>query len=205
VTTHEVDAVDLRPLFPGVPVGVGAVRRSGGDSPWARRRLDHAAGRDAARRALEGAGLPAGEIRKRADGSPWWPDGVVGSIAHDAGWAVAVAGRSADAAALGLDVTADVPIVDHAMRDLVLAPAERRDDGGDASRATVVFAAKEAVFKAVNPRWGIWLEHHDLWLDVGRERFTVVHGLEDLGVVVAGRWRRAASVVLAGCVVGGRS
>src|ERR1700761_3617241 len=60
-----------------------------------KRRREFAAGRGCARRALAALGLPPAPLLPGEGGAPRWPDGVVGSITHCAGYAAAaVAARN---------------------------------------------------------------------------------------------------------------
>jgi enterobactin synthetase component D len=125
---------------------------------------EHAAGRRAAVRALATLGV-SGTPQGPAGSRPVWPDGIVGSISH--------AGRSAAAAvawhdvvrAIGLDLdrSGALPADDAAA---VCSPAERRvleqaPAGPERdARATLLWVAKEAAFKAWDPwadgaLWGV--------------------------------------------------
>ncbi|MFE9258352.1 4'-phosphopantetheinyl transferase superfamily protein [Streptomyces sp. NPDC006879] len=114
------------------------------------RRDDFLAGRCAARRALTGADLPAGEILR--DGrKPVFPSGSVGSISHDGGLAVAVAARAERYAALGCDLELrGLPL---AAAHLVLTPEERAWTASAPDEAQAwwhllrAFCAKEAAYK----------------------------------------------------------
>lgn len=116
------------------------------------------AGRRAAARAvaaLAGAGGAAGS----RGSSPSWPPGFVGSISHAAGWAAAVVARSEVHRAVGLDLEVsgalpadDAVAVCSAVERTVLsrhAAGRERD-----AAATLHWAAKEAAFKAWDPRCG---------------------------------------------------
>ncbi len=92
-------------------------------------------------------------------------------------------------------------------------PAERAGLGADAERdGVVVFSAKEAVFKALNPLTGRWLEFEDVSVRLAADgaagggafeaRLTPVgRGPADPSRV-RGRWLRRDGVVLTGCLVG---
>lgn len=134
------------------------------------RRHHFALGRAAARLALRE--LTGGEacIGMLPSGSPAWPAGVVGSITHSRVLIAAAAGRAGEIEDLGIDV-------EDAMRHSVrlerwaCTPAERRVlrtrpvPDGSTGWSTVVFSAKEAVYKAVNPSTGLPLRFHDVELE----------------------------------------
>lgn len=122
-----------------------------------RRRRAFAAGRQCARGLLAavGAGVPAlgiGSLR-----APAWPEGVVGSISHDAGLCVVAVARAGVARGLGVDVESDRPL-DGRLRRRVCSDEElaRLEDAPEemAGRlAKLTFSAKEAVYKCIHPLW----------------------------------------------------
>jgi 4'-phosphopantetheinyl transferase EntD len=120
-------------------------------------------------------GHAASALPKQPSGAPKWPDGIVGSLAHDARVAVAAVAMSNDFAALGIDVE---PAEDLApdLRDLVTTPAERAKLAADPFRGKLLFAAKEAVYKAVYPLDGTVLDYHDIEVDLAERKATVRNG-----------------------------
>jgi 4'-phosphopantetheinyl transferase EntD len=142
---------------------VAAVRRASG------------AARVVARELLSQLGLPGRALPKASSGAPIWPEGVVGSLSHDRGVAIAAIARSRDYRALGVDVEAAEPLPGDLV-DLIATPRERADLGDDARRARLLFAAKEAVYKAVYPLDQIFLDHHDVEVDFSRHQATTRFG-----------------------------
>ncbi len=127
----------------------------------AKRQCEFIAGRTCASQALKNLyRIPAtaGEIQIpiQSDRSPRWPTGVVGSISHSEGWAMAVTGRSHSLAALGIDC--EVVLTDQAageIADLVLHPRDRKflsDQLTIGTLVTLAFSAKESLFKALNTK-----------------------------------------------------
>ena len=176
-----------------------------------KRKLEFAAGRIAAREALEGLGVPQIEILRGEGGEPRWPTGVVGSITHSTGLAMAMAGRIEDTASVGLDLEQRRPVED--IESLVAFGEERRwvastptlrDD-----RLLEIFAAKEAVFKALYPRVGRHFGFEAVSLSRAAPRaFVAIVVAEDLLAMeipaiieVPVRW--AAGMVLAWAVLPG--
>lgn len=151
-------------------VGVGVVRR--GDElpllPEERslvsekaiesRRSDIALGRTAARLALTAAGLETGPIGRGPLGEPLWPGNAVGSITHAAGWGLAIAAAAEDARGIGVDLEsrdryfADLP--DQIAFHDELRWLDRLTATDRITAALEVFAVKEAIYKAVAPRFG---------------------------------------------------
>ena len=158
-------------------MGVGIRRFSDGDVPSLhpaeqellrpraveRRRAYFALGRAAARDALVELGLPAAPIGRGPAGEPLWPDGVVGAIAHAGDIAVAVVGRTRAYAGLGVDVEERARGPSARAARLVARPSEMAwlEAAPDPRRLTMLFSAKEAVFKAVFPLERVWLGFGD--------------------------------------------
>jgi len=131
--------------------------------PLERRRASGAA-RIAAREALAELGGPADAALPRSPRRfAIWPEGFVGSLAHDEEIAVAVVARTRDVAALGVDAE---PLPED-VAEIVLLPSERRACAADPVLSRAIFAAKEAVYKAINPLDGSPLEYEDIEIDLG--------------------------------------
>jgi enterobactin synthetase component D len=132
-----------------------------------RRRQEFVAGRscalDAIRQldpALSVTDIPIGPFR-----APVWPAGLCGSITHSAGWAAAAIARTRDVASLGIDTE---PMIAPATAASIEAQIATRDEmtlaGGavTASAAlTLVFSAKESLFKCLFPIVGRFFEYRD--------------------------------------------
>lgn len=135
-----------------------------------RRRREFARGRDCAHRVLSRLGWGGFPILIGANREPLWPPGVVGSITHCEGYVAAVAARVADLGAvrgIGIDAEVRAPLPPEVIR-LVLTTVEQRwaDREPDATLATALFSAKEAVFKCWFPSTGRWLDYQDAELDL---------------------------------------
>jgi 4'-phosphopantetheinyl transferase EntD len=136
--------------------------------PLGRRRASGAA-RLAARAALANLGGPADAPLPRSPGRfPLWPAGFVGSLAHDEVLAVAACGRAADVVALGVDVEPAEPLPEDVAAIALFGP-ERREAEADPVWGRAIFAAKEAVYKAINPLDGTPLEYEDIAVDLSEE------------------------------------
>lgn len=178
---------DLPPLWAGEEEAVARA--------LPRRRREFAAGRAAARAALGRAGHVPVALPALPDRCPGWPQGLRGSIAHSGSVAVAVAGRAASWAGLGLDLEP----VGQVTEDLAPAILRVEERGLD---PTAVFCAKEAVQKAVFPVCRDLLEFHDLTLDGRGLRFEARllrrSGPLPAGLRLRGLWAHAGGHVLAG-------
>jgi 4'-phosphopantetheinyl transferase EntD len=78
-------------------------------------------------------------------------------------------------AALGIDIEPAEPLPADLL-DLVTTPRERAALQHDPFRGRLHFVVKEAVYKAVHPLDGIFLEHHDVELDFVRRTATTGGG-----------------------------
>jgi enterobactin synthetase component D len=119
-----------------------------------RRREEFFVGRTAAHQALTHLGvahvLP---IRKGVNGQPTWPDGLIGSITHCHPWSVAAVARKDDISAIGIDLESTERMRGEDIRSIICGPQERGwiDSGDPVERLTILFSAKEAIFKALHP------------------------------------------------------
>lgn len=126
---------------------------------------EFAAGRVCARRALAELGVLAFAVKVGPGRQPLWPEGVVGSITHTAGYCAAAVALRQALRGLGLDSE----IQGHVREELwpsictaaetdwlrALAPA------GQAVAAAAIFAAKEAFYKCQYPETREFLGFHD--------------------------------------------
>ncbi len=157
------EAALLPPERPAFAASVVKVQRASG------------AARLAARDLLARLGHPGAALPKSPSGAAYWPDGIVGSLAHDEHVAVAAVAKRHDAAALGIDVEPAEPLPDDLL-ELVTTPQERLDLARDPFRGRLHFAVKEAVYKAIHPIDGIFLEHHDVQIDIAHRTASIRNG-----------------------------
>jgi enterobactin synthetase component D len=133
-----------------------------------KRRIEFALGRAAAHLALLGAGhTHRTPLLQQTSREPAWPAGFVGSITHCESWAVAAAARAESLKSLGIDLE-DVEAVPHEeIADLVCSDVEREwvFRGGNSKRKlTMLFSAKEAVYKALFPLCQKFFDFHAIEL-----------------------------------------
>ena len=185
----DLASLDVVGLVPGlVRMGVPVAARvappdPGASSPYAAeraavaravpaRRAEFLTGRLLARAALADLGVAPSEIARRPDRAPAWPAGLIGSITHTGGLCAALVARPAGSGAIigvGIDVELDVRL-DDAVIDRVLTPGERGALGARRGRdAVVAFSAKEALFKAIHPATGVWLEPIEVEVVLGHD------------------------------------
>jgi 4'-phosphopantetheinyl transferase EntD len=157
-------------------------------------RRQSGAARIAAREILARLGHPAMAIPKTPSGAPLWPAGYVGSLAHDDKWALAAVARRAIFAGVGIDIEPDAPLPDE-MIDLVATPAERIRYAPSLLRSRALFVAKEAVFKAVHPLDGVFLDFHDIEIDLDG-RVATVRGGRRVEIAIASASAIAARALI---------
>ncbi len=133
------------------------------------------AARIVARQLLMKAGLAPCPVPKGSSGAPIWPPGIVGSISHDSRVAVAAIARRRDYGALGIDIEPAEALPPNLL-DLVATPMERMEIGEDPWQGRLLFAAKEAVYKAVYPLDQIFLDHQDVEISFPLRRGVVRNG-----------------------------
>lgn len=169
-----------------------------------KRLREFVAGRSCARLALATLGLQGVGIPVGPDRAPVWPAGVVGSIAHTGHLAVAAVAPSTLVTALGIDAESALALE----RDLwsrVCRPEElawTATQSDPALAATLLFSAKESIFKCLWPQTRIFLEFGDLSVmpDTQTGTFSAVAigsaAPEDLTSRVRGRLSRVADLWL---------
>ena len=139
---------------------------------WAsHRQREFASGRMCARRALDSLGVGFAGLLPDADGIPQWPEGVVGSISHCRGVAMAMVAISGDCHLLGLDLEKINRLSTDAAKK-VLHPVEESFVAGDQLKASIFFSLKEAFYKAQFPKWRTEGNFKDLALAVNLAKGT---------------------------------
>ncbi len=148
---NEISGFELHPLEQDA-LGVAVSEK---------RRKDFRLGRAAARKALALTGFPVvTPILRGEHREPLWPVGIVGSIAHCAGYGIAATAWQQDVPAIGIDIQ----LIEERYTDELIArfadPDEfdwvRSDPALRTERAVRLFSAKESVFKALYPLRRVW-------------------------------------------------
>jgi len=114
-------------------------------------------------------------IAKARSGAPVWPSGITGSLAHDEQVAIAAVARTTNFLALGIDIepAEDLP---GDLVDVVATPAEQSRYPHSLLHSRQLFAAKEAVYKAVHPLDQIFLDFHDIDVNLEQQTAHVRYG-----------------------------
>jgi 4'-phosphopantetheinyl transferase EntD len=129
----------------------------------AKRRNEFITVRHCARIALGELGFAPVPILKGDKGEPCWPDGVVGSLTHCAGYRGAVVGRGAAVRSVGVDAEPHDVLPDGVLGAISL-PEERSELSalpGGVHWDRILFCAKEATYKAWFPLTKRWLGFED--------------------------------------------
>jgi len=140
-----------------------AMRRASGAARWIAHGL------------LADVGVNGFAILRAPSGTPVWPDGITGSLAHDDDMAVAAVAHVAHIASLGIDVEPAQPLPDDILA-LVATPADRTNAAERHLAGRILFCAKEAVYKAVYPLDREVLGYEDITVDLDAGRAMTKSG-----------------------------
>lgn len=168
----------VRGLLPGERSGLARM----GDT----RRREYSSGRRVARHALGMLDFHRSAVSARGR-MPVWPRGIVGSITHSRSLALAMVGRRRDVAGIGVDLELGQRVTDPLARRVLLE--REREQVAEQDWPTMLFAAKEAVYKAVNPLVGEYLEFTDVEISAspaGTYRAAMTRPAESKAAVEAG-------------------
>ena len=157
------------------------------------------AARIVARGLLAQLGYSGIAVPRGQSGEPIWPAGIGGSLAHDERVAVAAVGKLSEIGALGIDVE-PAELLPPEMLDLVATPQELRKIADDPLRGRLLFAVKEAVYKAVFPRDRAFLEFRDIEVDLAARK-----AVTRTGHVLALRFRFSSRVLVVALLAPGQA
>ena len=152
-----------------------------------KRREQFSSGRVAAHRLFERAGGMRMPVLRGEGRAPRWPTGWVGSISHGAGYALAALAPADRVAGVGIDVEARGRLTAKMLR-LIMTPDEIERVGGDLDRALIAFSAKESLYKALQPRVGVYIGFQEVEIDLDGSQFRARY-----------RGSRALSALVAAC------
>ena len=157
-----------------------------------KRRREFTTARHCARQALAELGVAPAPILPGLRGAPQWPDGIVGSMTHCAGYRAAAVARSSAVATVGIDAEPHDQLPDGVLRAIARGPEEAhlrdlavRRPGTHWDR--LLFCAKEATYKAWFPLMQEWLGFEDAEVTIDPDARTFTSRLLVDGPVVAGR------------------
>ena len=161
---READEAHLLPEEArSIPARQPAMRRASGAARWIAHRL------------LADIGVDGVAILRTPSGAPAWPEGITGSLAHDDAMAVAAIAPVGLIRSLGIDVEPAQPLPDDILA-LVATPADRTDAADRHLAGRILFAAKEAAYKAAYPLDREVLGYEDITVDLNAGRATTTTG-----------------------------
>jgi len=166
---------EVRPIKLGDEGLLTAVEADGLERAVLSVRRASGAGRDIARTLCGKLGAPVAEIPRSPRRYPIWPVGITGSITHDSEFAAAVVAPADRFGGVGIDIEPAVPLAPD-IRDLVGLPEEWANFSNSGFYDKALFSIKEAVFKAVYPRDGIFLDFHDVTVALGPRTAILSYG-----------------------------
>ena len=146
-----------------IPARQPAMRRASGAARWIAHRL------------LADIGITDVAIMRAPSGAPVWPDGIIGSLAHDDDMAVAAVAPFGDIVSLGIDVEPAQPLPDDIFA-IVATGADRTGAADPRLAGRILFCAKEAVYKAAFPLDRDVLGYEDIAVELDAGRATTKTG-----------------------------
>jgi 4'-phosphopantetheinyl transferase EntD len=182
------------------------------------RRREFATGRACARAAMARLGRPAVAVLPGPGGAPQWPEGVIGSITHCAGYRAAAVALTRDVVSMGVDAEPNKALPDRGMLGLIAIYEERvrlaelAEIMPDICWDRLLFSAKESVYKTWYPLAQRWLgfESADIEINPYEGTFTarllvrspVVNGVPLSPLT--GRWLAGQGLLLTAIVIPAR-
>jgi 4'-phosphopantetheinyl transferase EntD len=159
----------------------------------AKRRSEFATGRQCARVALAALGVEPQAIVPSETGAPTWPQGIVGSITHCAGYRAAAVARSATVLTIGIDAEPHAPLPAGVLEAIALV--RERAMVADLARARpevqwdrLLFSVKESVYKAWFPLTRLPLAFDDACVSFEGHGFTARLARNCRPSELSGRW-----------------
>ncbi|MCZ6711296.1 MAG: 4'-phosphopantetheinyl transferase superfamily protein, partial [Gammaproteobacteria bacterium] len=140
-----------------------------------KRQWEFATGRHLARQAMSAIGVAPQAICRDAERRPVWPKGCIGSITHADGLVVAAVARCEVFNGIGIDLECSERVTSKLYNRLFTDPERTTYQSADARWPGLLFSAKEAGYKAVNPLVGKFIGFHDVEVDVdwSRRQFAI--------------------------------
>ncbi|MFF2658618.1 4'-phosphopantetheinyl transferase [Kitasatospora sp. NPDC058032] len=159
------------------------------------RRREFTTVRHCARLALTRLGVPYRPLLPGLRGAPGWPDGVVGSLTHCAGFRAAAVARAEHVLSLGIDAEPALPLPEGVL-DAIALPAEQQRDAAlttahpDTPWDRILFSAKESVYKTWFPLTQRFLDFSEADLTLHPTgTFTATLLVPSPLPTLTGRWR----------------
>lgn len=145
------------------------------------RQHEFVAGRVCAFEAAKNLGFELRELKRGDSREPLWPSGLIGSISHTQGIALALVDATDSSFAIGIDI--EKVVEDSKFETIEKKVATDKELGflklfADKKRAyTVLFSAKEALFKLLFPHCGVFFGFEEarlVALDFDTQEFALL-------------------------------
>jgi 4'-phosphopantetheinyl transferase EntD len=134
------------------------------------REAEFRAGRACAREALLKIGIAEWPLIPASTREPQWPGDVVGSITHSGAYCAAAVARDEHCSGIGIDIEATCRVGEELAPAVCsrreLAALDKYEPGRRRELLTLIFSAKESVFKAIFPRERVFLEFGDVEIEI---------------------------------------
>ncbi|WP_055494086.1 4'-phosphopantetheinyl transferase [Streptomyces sp. TP-A0356] len=146
-----------------------------------KRRREFTAVRACARQAMEKLGVPPQPVLPGERGAPRWPDGLIGSMTHCAGYCAAALVPAGDLVSLGIDAEPHDRLPEGVLEAVALPTEQTRLRGLARSHPSIhwdrlLFSAKESVYKSWFPLTGKWLDFLEADIEIDPGAATDVSG-----------------------------
>ncbi|MEQ8783528.1 MAG: 4'-phosphopantetheinyl transferase superfamily protein [Roseibium album] len=138
-----------------------------------KRAWEFATGRHLARCAISDLGEAEGPIPRAEDRRPVWPPGLLGSITHAGDLAVAAVARAGSVRGIGIDLEKAERVTERLFAKLFTAAERQILQESVPTLAGLMFSAKEAAYKAVNPHVGRYIGFQEAEVDVNWQARTL--------------------------------
>ncbi|MFE6870992.1 4'-phosphopantetheinyl transferase [Kitasatospora sp. NPDC057692] len=159
------------------------------------RRREFTTVRHCARLALTRLGVPYQPLLPGLRGAPGWPDGVIGSLTHCAGFRAAAVARAEEVLSVGIDAEPALPLPEGVL-DAIALPGEQQRNTAlttahpDVPWDRILFSAKESVYKTWFPLTRRFLDFSEAELTLDPDgTFTATLLVPSPLPTLAGRWR----------------
>ncbi|WP_380283754.1 4'-phosphopantetheinyl transferase [Kitasatospora purpeofusca] len=159
------------------------------------RRREFTTVRHCARLALTRLGVPYRPLLPGLRGAPGWPDGVIGSLTHCAGFRAAAVARADDVLSVGIDAEPALPLPEGVLDAIALPAEQQRNTALTTAHPGVpwdriLFSAKESVYKTWFPLTQRFLDFSEADLTLRPDgTFTATLLVPSPLPTLTGRWR----------------
>jgi 4'-phosphopantetheinyl transferase EntD len=157
-----------------------------------RRVAEFSTGRHLARQAMIALGLDSGPVMRAEQRAPRWPAACIGSITHGRELAAAAVARRGALRGVGIDLEEASRVAPELYPKIFTAREREELDTRPTTRVregTLRFSAKEAVYKAVNPRIGRFIGFREVEIVPDPSTAALIEGdIPGAGIMAAGRF-----------------